>query len=133
MTTTRTEEIAAGIYWVGGCAQDGGLHCNPYLIVDGDEGVLIDPGSVLDFEDVYENVCSIISLEKIKYVILHHQDPDFFRLCHSLKKPGPSLKLLPIGGPRLWSSTMASNRTIISSTKMNLSLPWHPVELWVLC
>ena len=45
MTTTRTEEIAVGIYWVGGCAQDGGLHCNPYLIVDGDEGVLIDPGS----------------------------------------------------------------------------------------
>lgn len=70
-------EISEGIYWVGSSGQDGGLHCNPYLLVDGDEAVLIDPGSVLDFEYVYENVCRIIPLEKISYVILHHQDPDF--------------------------------------------------------
>lgn len=94
MTTTRTEEIAAGIYWVGGCAQDGGLHCNPYLIVDGDEGVLIDPGSVLDFEDVYENVCSIISLEKIKYVILHHQDPDFCSAVPLFEKAGAKFEIV---------------------------------------
>lgn len=94
MTTTRTEEIAAGIYWVGGSAQDGGLHCNPYLIVDGDEGVLIDPGSVLDFEDVYENVCSIISLEKIKYVILHHQDPDFCSAVPLFEKAGAKFEIV---------------------------------------
>lgn len=77
MSELRTAEIAPGIYWVGGSSQDGGLHCNPYLLVDGEEAVLIDPGSVLDFADVYANVCSIVPLEKIKYVILHHQDPDF--------------------------------------------------------
>jgi len=94
MTTSRTEELAAGIYWVGGCAQDGGLHCNPYLIVDGDEGVLIDPGSVLDFEDVYENVCSIIPLEKIKYVILHHQDPDFCSAVPLFEKAGANFEIV---------------------------------------
>ena len=47
-----TEKIAEGIYWVGGIGQDGGLHCNPYLIIDGEEAVLIDPGSVLDFDYV---------------------------------------------------------------------------------
>ncbi len=77
MNTIRTSEIAKGIYWVGGSGQEGGLHCNPYLLVDNDEAVLIDPGSVLDFAYVFENVCSIVPLEKIKYVILHHQDPDF--------------------------------------------------------
>lgn len=77
MNSPKTVEIAKDIYWVGATSQDGGLHCNPYLLVDGEEAVLIDPGSVLDFADVWENVCSIVPLEKIKYVILHHQDPDF--------------------------------------------------------
>lgn len=77
MDLSRVAEIAQGVYWVGGSSQHGGLHCNPYLIVDGEEAVLIDPGSALDFEKVYHNVCSLIPLEKIKYVILHHQDPDF--------------------------------------------------------
>jgi len=77
MSLLNTSEIAPGIYWVGGSGQDGGLHCNPYLIVDDEEAVLIDPGSVLDFEYVFANVCHIVPLEKIKYVILHHQDPDF--------------------------------------------------------
>lgn len=94
MVTSRTAEIADGIYWVGGCAQDGGLHCNPYLIVDGDEGVLMDPGSVLDFEDVYENVCSIIPLEKIKYVILHHQDPDFCSAVPLFEKAGGTFEVV---------------------------------------
>jgi len=77
MLTLKVEEIAKGIYWVGSGEQIDGLNCNPYLIVDGEEAVLIDPGNALDFERVYENVCSIVPLEKIKYVILHHQDPDF--------------------------------------------------------
>ncbi|MDD2619841.1 MAG: response regulator [Syntrophomonadaceae bacterium] len=77
MNKLKTAEIAPNIFWVGGGEQHGGLRCNPYLLVDNDEAVLIDPGSVLDFEDVLANVCSIIPLEKIKYVILHHQDPDF--------------------------------------------------------
>lgn len=94
MTTTRTVEIASGIFWVGGAAQDGGLHCNPYLIVDGDQGILIDPGSVLDFEDVYENVCSIIPLEQIKYVILHHQDPDFCSAVPLFEQAGAKFEVV---------------------------------------
>lgn len=94
MITSRTAEIAAGIYWVGGRAQEGGLHCNPYLIVDGDEGILIDPGSVLDFEDVFDNVCSIIPLDKIKYVILHHQDPDFCSAVPLFEKAGANFKVV---------------------------------------
>lgn len=87
-------EIAKGIYWVGGSGQDGGLHCNPYLIVDGDEAVLIDPGSVLDFEYVYENVRSIIPLSKVKYVILHHQDPDFCSSVPLFEKMGGDFQIV---------------------------------------
>lgn len=58
-----------------------GLHCNHYLIIDNGEGILFDPGSVLDFETVYNNITKLIPLEQINYVVLHHQDPD---LCSSI-------------------------------------------------
>ena len=89
-----TEKIAEGIYWVGGNEQDGGLHCNPYLIIDGEEAVLIDPGSVLDFDYVFENVCSLVPLESIKYVILHHQDPDFCASVPLFEKKGANFKIV---------------------------------------
>jgi two-component system, cell cycle response regulator len=73
-------EISENIFWVGDTKQFNNLHCNPYLIIDNDEAVLIDPGSVLDFDVVYNNVTNLIPIEKIKYIILQHQDPD---LCSS--------------------------------------------------
>lgn len=79
-TNNKPIAIADNIFWVGINDQVNGLHCSPYLIIDGDEGVLIDPGSPLDFEGVLANVTSLIPLEKIKYIILQHQDPD---LCAS--------------------------------------------------
>ena len=45
-------QIADGIYWVGFANPEAGLHCNPYLIVDGGEAVLIDSGSRNDFSTV---------------------------------------------------------------------------------
>ncbi len=70
-------EIAEGIYWVGANIRESGLVCNPYLIVAGEEAVLVDPGSPLDFDKVYDNVRQLVPLERIKYIILQHQDPDF--------------------------------------------------------
>lgn len=73
----KSIQIAEKIYWVGSKDQITGLHCNPYLLIDGDEAVLIDPGSAYDFETVYQNVSELVPIKNIKYVILHHQDPDF--------------------------------------------------------
>ena len=74
-------EIAPGIFWVGTADMEGGLHCNPYLLVDHDEAVLIDPGNVLDFEMVKQRIEQLVPLERISHVVLHHQDPD---LCASV-------------------------------------------------
>jgi diguanylate cyclase (GGDEF)-like protein len=90
----NTVELVQGIYWVGGSEQDGGLHCNPYLIIDGDEAVLIDPGSVLDFDYVYKHVTELVPLEKIKYVILHHQDPDFCSSVPLFEKMGANFTIV---------------------------------------
>jgi flavorubredoxin len=86
--------IENGIYWVGDYEMKEGLHCNPYLIIDGEEAVLIDPGSVLDFEQVYENVTSLVPLEKVKYVILHHQDPDFCSSVPLFEKAGAKFQII---------------------------------------
>lgn len=87
-------ELKKDVYWIGGGSQQGSLHCNPYLIIDGEEGILIDPGSVLDFEEVYDNLISIIPLEKINYCILHHQDPDFCSSVPLFEKAGANFKIV---------------------------------------
>lgn len=74
-------EIAECIYWVGECSNNGSLQCNPYLLIDGEDGIIVDPGSVLDFDTVYNKITELIPIEKIKYIVLSHQDPD---LCSSI-------------------------------------------------
>ena len=77
ISPTTPREIASGVFWVGAAHQAAPLNCNPYLLVDGNEAVLIDPGSPLDFPEVLKNVQSLIALSQIKYIVLQHQDPDF--------------------------------------------------------
>jgi len=68
--------IAEGVYWVGFYDKVANFHCNPYLIVDGDEAVLIDPGSVPHFPIVARKVISVVDPKKITNLIVSHQDPD---------------------------------------------------------
>lgn len=74
-------EIAPGIFWVGFYDAPSGLHCNPYLIVDGDEAVVIDGGSRPDFATVMLKILQAgITPQQIKALIYQHYDPD---LCGS--------------------------------------------------
>ena len=74
-------EIAPGIFWVGFYDAPSGLHCNPYLIVDEDEAVVIDGGSRPDFATVMLKILQTgISPQHIKALIYQHYDPD---LCGS--------------------------------------------------
>jgi len=68
-------DLGNGIYWIG---IDNGdpFHCNPYLIVDKDEAVIVDPGGLLYAEACLARVKQITPLKNIKYIIAHHQDPD---------------------------------------------------------
>jgi len=75
-------EIAEGIYWVGFADKDAGLHCNPYLIVDGDEAVLIDGGSRNDFSTVMLKIMRTgTNPHDIIRLIYQHYDPD---LCGNI-------------------------------------------------
>ncbi|MCB9480908.1 MAG: MBL fold metallo-hydrolase [Desulfobacteraceae bacterium] len=75
-------EIGKGVFWTGFYDKAADLHCNPYLIVEGDEAVLIDGGSRPDFPGVMMKIMKTgIIPENIKALIYQHYDPD---LCGSL-------------------------------------------------
>jgi len=75
-------EIADGTYWVGFFDEKAGLHCNPYLILDEDEDVLIDSGSRNDFSTVMLKIMRTgTDPRNIKRLIYQHYDPD---LCGNI-------------------------------------------------
>ncbi|MCE5249870.1 MBL fold metallo-hydrolase [bacterium] len=78
----RPVKIAEDVYWVGYYDKESGLHCNPYLIVDGDEAVVIDGGSRPDFPTVMMKILQAgIVPSSISALIYQHYDPD---LCGSI-------------------------------------------------
>jgi len=81
------------IYWLG-VPSEAAIHCNTYLIVDGEEGIIVDPGSVLVFESILKRVKEIIPIDQIVAITASHQDPD---VCSSLFKwfeVNPAIKLI---------------------------------------
>lgn len=130
----KAVEIAPDIYWIGWAEKEGAFRSNPYLIKDRDETVLIDPGSSPHFPIVLQKVAEVVPLKSIRYIVLHHQDPD---LCGNTAKfeevvygLGGSLKivthtrawfLIPFYGTRSeyykvdqngWKLTLKSGRTL---------------------
>jgi diguanylate cyclase (GGDEF)-like protein len=73
---SKPVELAENIFWVGYVIPDDPFQCHVYLIKNGDESILIDPGSMITFPVVLEKITSILPLKDIKYIIMHHQDPD---------------------------------------------------------
>ena len=68
-------DLGDGIHWIGADV-DEPFHCNPYLIVDGDEAVLVDPGGLKYAHAVLARAASIVDLRQVRYIIAQHQDPD---------------------------------------------------------
>jgi len=78
----RAIKIAEDTYWVGFYDKESGLHCNPYIIIDGEEAVVIDGGSRPDFPTVMMKILQTgIQPSSIVALIYQHYDPD---LCGSI-------------------------------------------------
>lgn len=76
LDTTKAIEIADNIFWIGLDEKNSGLRCNPYIIIDESDVVLIEPGSVTHFPYVLKKVESLVDLSKINKILVSHQDPD---------------------------------------------------------
>jgi len=78
----RPVQIAEGIFWVGSRDETEHLFCNPYLIVEDGQAVLIDSGSRADFAVVMMKILQAgIDPGQIVALIYQHYDPD---LCGSM-------------------------------------------------
>jgi flavorubredoxin len=70
-------KVTDGIFWAGFYDEPTRLLCNPYLIIDGEEAVIIDGGSRPDFPSVMMKILqSGISPDQIVALIYQHYDPD---------------------------------------------------------
>jgi len=75
---TNAIQVAEDIWWIGFADYEAGFSNNPYLLVDGDEAILFDPGPGHPlFRDlILQKIEQVTSPEKIRYIVAHHQDPD---------------------------------------------------------
>lgn len=79
-------EIADEIFWVGIYLEKDPFQCHPYLILNQDESILIDPGSMIQLDKLTEKIEAACDFKNIKYIILHHQDPDLCAAVPTLEK-----------------------------------------------
>ena len=82
-------EIAEDIFWIGYKVPNDPFQCHAYLIKNGEESVLIDPGSMITFPVVLEKLFSLVKLRDIKYIVMHHQDPDIVGCYNTLESIMP--------------------------------------------
>ncbi len=68
--------ITKEIYWVGFYDEEAELHCNPYILIDDDNIVLFDPGSIPHFPKVMRKILDIVNPTEISHIVASHQDPD---------------------------------------------------------
>ncbi|MEB3263971.1 MAG: hypothetical protein VKJ66_06335, partial [Synechococcus sp.] len=74
-------ELAPDVWWVGRRLPDDRFQCHAYYLRQGEQGVLIDPGSPLTIETTLAKVARIDALEAIRYLVCHHSDPDSPPAC----------------------------------------------------
>lgn len=86
LDTSEAILIAPNIYWVGMHLKNDPFQCHPYLIKNGDESILIDPGSMIEFDETVRKVKTLMDMKDIKYIILHHQDPDLAAAVPEIEK-----------------------------------------------
>ncbi len=71
-------ELAPGVFHLGVRDHHNAWANVPYLIVEGDESMLIDPGSARPefYSCVARKVHKVVDPRTIKYMVVQHQDPD---------------------------------------------------------
>ncbi len=76
-------EIAPGVFHLGVRDTQNSWANVPYLVVEGDEALFIDPGSAKPefYSSVLRKIHGVINPTKIKHMVVQHQDPD---LCAAL-------------------------------------------------
>lgn len=82
MNYNRPIMVAEGIFWIGVYDPAAKLHCNSYLVIEGESALVIDGGSRPDFASTMMKILQTgIRPKNIVGLIYQHYDPD---LCGSI-------------------------------------------------
>ena len=76
LDTSRAIELAPRIWWVGALLPGDQFQCHVYLVEQGDQSVLIDPGSALTAADVVRKVDDVVGVRNVRWLVCSHTDPD---------------------------------------------------------
>jgi flavorubredoxin len=80
------------VYWLG-ITEETAFRCNVYLIQDGDEAILVDPGNHAYFHQVRDRVAQVLPPERVTGMILCHQDPDVAASMVDWLQLNPSMRV----------------------------------------
>ena len=103
--TVLYQDDQHAVYWLG-VPEDSAFRCNTYLIVDGQEAIIVDPGGHGSYEFVKKRVAQILPVEKVIALIVCHQDPDVAASITDWLAYDPKI-------------------TIITSVRTNILLPYY--------
>ena len=73
--TELFQQTGHSVFWLG-INEDTIFRCNSYLIVDGDEGILFDPGGVGSSPLIRHRIEQIMPVSRLTALVISHQDPD---------------------------------------------------------
>ena len=76
MDTAGPVELAPRVWWVGSLLPGDDFQCHVYLVEQGDQSVLIDPGSALTADEVIRKVDAVVGLANVRWLVCSHCDPD---------------------------------------------------------
>ncbi len=68
--------VTREIHWVGYYDTAASLHCNPFILIDEEDVVLFDPGSIPHFPIIMRKVIDLVNPKEISVIVTSHEDPD---------------------------------------------------------
>ena len=81
------------IYWLG-VLEDNAFRINSYLINDGDQSIIIDPGSRPYFENIKNHIKDLGFYDNLVAMVCCHQDPDVAASMYDWLQIKPELEII---------------------------------------
>lgn len=88
--------LAPDVWWVGSMREGVDFQSHVYLIDQGNQSVLIDPGSALTVDDVIAKVNHVVGLSKVAWLVCSNTNPDVVGAINQLVAAGlsPTAKIV---------------------------------------
>lgn len=88
LDTSGPIELSPRVWWVGARSADNKVLYHSYLLEQGTQSVLIDPGSALTSGDMIKKVNAVVGLDNVRWLVCSHAEPDVIGSLPALIESG---------------------------------------------